>query len=74
MNGPLLQRIDVKVRSAPGLGRDARFYRMACAHGVTTGAFLPGGHALPDHQVIDLLVANHQAARACACLPTRLVA
>jgi len=71
MTGVRPQELHVHVGLAPAIGPAGRFYRIACPHGTSTGAFLPGRRPIPTHQVMDLLVVNHQVAKACTCsLPT----
>jgi hypothetical protein len=61
---------ELTVRDAPGLWPGARVYRLACRHGVSSAALVPGRKPLADGVVADLVLPGHHRRYGCGCLPT----
>jgi hypothetical protein len=64
-----MNRTEMTVRDAPGFWPGARVYRLACRHGVSSAALVPGRKPLADGVVFDLVVPGHQRRYGCTCLP-----
>ena len=56
-------------RDAPGLFPGSRVYRIACRHGVSSAALVPGKKPISDLTVFDLVLPGHHRRHGCGCLP-----
>lgn len=61
--------MEFEVRDDRALGPDVRRYRIACAHGTSSAALLPGRRPVADLVVLDLLLAGHHIREHCQCVP-----
>ena len=60
---------ELTVRDAPAFLPGARVYRVACRHGASSAALIPGAKALDDGVVFDLVLPGHQRRFGCTCTP-----
>lgn len=65
-----LETVEFIKQDSNGLGRGAQVYRLACDHGVSSAALLPGKRPLSDVVVLDLLLPGHHRANGCRCEPS----
>ena len=54
-------------REAPGLFPGSRVYRIACRHGVSSAALIPGTKPISDATVFDLVLPGHNRRLRCMC-------
>ena len=57
------------VRDAPGFFPGSRVYRLACSHGASSAALVPGRTPISDATVFDLVLPGHHRRYACSCPP-----
>jgi hypothetical protein len=60
---------EFSVSEAPALWPGARVYRLACRHGVSSAALIPGLKPLADVAVFDIALLGHHRHHRCKCLP-----
>lgn len=65
-----MEQTELIVRDAPGFWPGARVYRLACEHGVSSAALVPGRKPIDDGVVLDLVLPGHHRRYACSCMPT----
>ena len=56
-------------REAPELSPGSRVYRVACRHGVSSAALIPGSKPISDATVFDLVLPGHNRRHSCSCQP-----
>jgi hypothetical protein len=54
-------------QTAPELGPRGRRYELACDHGTTILALVPGGAQIPEVDLLRLVLLRHSAEQTCAC-------
>ena len=64
-----MHQTEVTVREAPDLWPGTRVYRLACEHGTSSAALVPGAKPLDDAIVLDLVLPGHHRRYRCACAP-----
>lgn len=64
-----MDRIELSITDATRLWPGTRLYRIACPHGVSSAAVLPGPKPLADTVMLDLIVPGHRRRHGCACEP-----
>ena len=64
-----MSRVELSVTDATRLWPGTRLYRVACPHGVSSAAVLPGATPVADEVVLDLILPGHQRRHGCACEP-----
>ena len=57
------------VREAPDLYPGTRVYRLACEHGSSAAALVPGAKPLADSVIVDLVLPGHHRRYRCTCAP-----
>ncbi|MBI3750572.1 MAG: hypothetical protein HY263_02800 [Chloroflexi bacterium] len=55
------------VQDAPGFFPGSRVYRLACRHGVSSAALVPGRTPISDAMAVDLVLPGHHRRYGCAC-------
>lgn len=65
-----MDQAELTVREAPGFWPGARVYRLACRHGVSSAALVPGRKPLAHGVVFDIVLPGHHRRHGCGCLPT----
>lgn len=55
------------VQDAPGFFPGSRVYRLACRHGVSSAALVPGRDPVSDSTVVDLVLPGHHRRYGCTC-------
>lgn len=64
-----MDQTELTVRDAPGFWPGARVYRVACRHGASSAALVPGPKQVADAVVFDLVLPGHQRRFGCTCVP-----
>jgi len=57
------------VQDAPGFFPGSRVYRLACRHGVSSAALVPGRTPISDAMAVDLVLPGHHRRYGCVCPP-----
>ena len=65
-----MDHTELTVRDAPAFWPGARVYRVACRHGASSAALVPGPRPLADDVVFDLVLPGHQRRYGCTCVST----
>ena len=64
-----MNQTELTVREAPDLWPGTRVYRLACEHGTSAAALVPGTKPLADTVVFDLVLPGHHRRYHCSCAP-----
>ena len=64
-----MHQTELTVREAPDLWPGTRVYRLACEHGTSAAALVPGAKPLADTVVFDLVLSGHHRRYRCTCAP-----
>jgi hypothetical protein len=64
-----MSAMQLTVQDAPGFFPGSRVYRLACGHGVSSAALVPGQKPISDATVVDLVLPGHHRRYGCSCPP-----
>jgi len=67
-----MTEMPLNLRETPGSFPGSRVYRIACRHGVSAAAVVPGGKPVPGPIVLDLVLPGHNRRYGCTCGPDRM--
>jgi hypothetical protein len=64
-----MTEMPLSIRETPGPFPGSRVYRIACRHGVSAAALVPGIKPVPGSLVLDLVLPGHNRRYGCRCAP-----